>query len=51
MKAEEFDRKFNNNEDIMEYLDLSLARRPQYQPQAVTLDQRLPELLRTGAFR
>jgi hypothetical protein len=38
MKAAEFDRKFDNNEDIMEYLDLSSARRPQYQPQAVTLD-------------
>ena len=38
MKAEEFDRKFDNNEDITPFLDLSLAHRPENAPQAVTLN-------------
>ena len=38
MKAEEFDRKFDNNEDITPFLDLSLAHRPQNAPQAITLN-------------
>ena len=28
MRAEEFDKKFDDGEDIMEYLDMSKARRP-----------------------
>jgi hypothetical protein len=38
MKAEEFDRKFDNNEDITDFLDLSSAHRPGEQLQAVTLN-------------
>ncbi|NBD16613.1 MAG: CopG family transcriptional regulator [Cyanobacteria bacterium] len=38
MKAEEFDRKFDNNEDITPFLDLSLAHRPGNEPQAITLN-------------
>ena len=30
MKASEFDQKFDDGEDILEYLDLSQAKRPQY---------------------
>lgn len=37
MKAEEFDRKFNNKEDITDFLDLSSAHRPGNQTQTVTL--------------
>ncbi|WP_246605574.1 type II toxin-antitoxin system BrnA family antitoxin [Sphaerospermopsis torques-reginae] len=38
MKAEEFDTKFDNDEDITEFLDLSQARRPGYEQKRVNID-------------
>ena len=39
MKAEEFDRKFDaNQEDIIEHLDLANMKRPGHQPQSVAVD-------------
>ena len=38
MKAEEFDEKFDNNEDITEYLDFSKARRPGREQKRVNVD-------------
>ena len=38
MKAEELDRKFDNGEDILEYLDLEKARRPALEQKRVNVD-------------
>ncbi len=38
MKAEEFDRKFDNNEDIGEYLDVENAIRPERDQKRVNVD-------------
>ena len=38
MKAEEFDKKFDNGEDILEYLDLEKARRPWLEQKRVNVD-------------
>jgi hypothetical protein len=38
MKASEFDQKFDNNEDITEFLDLSQARRPGHEQRRVNVD-------------
>ncbi len=38
MKAEEFDAKFDNGEDITEFLDLSKARRPGHEQKRVNVD-------------
>ena len=38
MKAEEFDKKFEDGEDIMDYVDLSSARRPNLEPKRVNVD-------------
>ena len=39
MKAEEFDKIFDENkEDIIEYLDLSKARRPNLEPKRINID-------------
>ncbi len=38
MKAEEFDRRFDEGEDITAYLDLSSARRPGQEPRRVNVD-------------
>ena len=38
MKAEEFDKKFDNNEDISEYLDFSRARHPGREQKRVNVD-------------
>ncbi len=38
MKAEEFDKKFDNGEDILEYLDLDKASRPGLEPKRVNVD-------------
>ena len=38
MKAEEFDPKFDNDENITEFLDLSQARRPGYEQKRVSID-------------
>ncbi len=38
MKAEEFDKKFDNGEDILEYLDLEKARRPGLEQKRVNVD-------------
>jgi hypothetical protein len=38
ISAEEFDRKFDDGEDISEYLDLSRARRPGLEARRVNVD-------------
>ncbi len=38
MKAEEFDKKFEEGQDISEYLDLSKATRPGLEQQRVNVD-------------
>lgn len=38
MKAEEFDRMFDDGEDISEYLDLSSATRPGREQKRVNVD-------------
>jgi len=38
MKAEEFDRRFDEGEDVTAYLDLSSARRPGQEARRVNVD-------------
>ncbi len=38
MKAHEFDEKFDKNEDISQFLDLSRVRRPGYEQRRVNVD-------------
>jgi hypothetical protein len=39
MTAEEFDKKFDDNqEDIIEYLDLSTIKRPNLEPKRINID-------------
>jgi len=38
MKAKEFEKKFNNKEDITKYLDVSKARRPVQEQKRVNVD-------------
>ncbi|MGV0026867.1 type II toxin-antitoxin system BrnA family antitoxin [Phormidesmis priestleyi] len=38
MKAEAFDRQFDQGEDITEFLELSGARCPGYEPKEVIID-------------
>jgi hypothetical protein len=38
MKAIEFDKKFDNDEDITEFLDLSKAKRPAQEQRRVNVD-------------
>jgi hypothetical protein len=38
MKAREFDKKFDRGEAVMEYLDLSRARRPGHEQKRVNVD-------------
>ena len=38
MKAKELEKKFNNNEDITKYLDVSKARRPEQEQKRVNVD-------------
>ncbi len=38
MKAEEFDRKFDEGEDVSQYLDVSKARRPVQEQKRVNVD-------------
>jgi hypothetical protein len=38
MKAEEFDKKFDEGEDITKYLDVSKARRPGQEQKRVNVD-------------
>jgi hypothetical protein len=38
MKANEFDRRFDNDEDIIEALDVSEARRPNQETKRVNVD-------------
>ena len=38
MKAKEFDQKFDEGEDISEYLDVSRARRPEQEQKRVNVD-------------
>jgi hypothetical protein len=38
MKAEEFDKKFDEGEDVSQYLDTSRARRPVQEQKRVNVD-------------
>jgi hypothetical protein len=38
MKAKEFEKKFDNKEDITKYLDVSKARRPEQEQKRVNVD-------------
>ncbi len=38
MKAEEFDEKFDNGEDIISHLDMNTIRRPGYEQRRVNVD-------------
>ena len=38
MKAKEFDKKFDDGEDISSYLDFSKARRPEQEQKRVNVD-------------
>ena len=38
MKAHDFDKRFDNGEDITKYLDMSKARRPERQYKRVNVD-------------
>ena len=38
MKAKEFDKKFDEGENITEYLDISKARRPEQEQKRVNVD-------------
>ena len=38
MKAKELDKKFDNNENITKYLDVSKARRPDQEQKRVNVD-------------
>jgi hypothetical protein len=38
MKAEEFDQKFDNGEDLTEYFDLTHAKRPGQEQKRVNVD-------------
>ena len=38
MKAEELDRKFDEGEDVLEYFDLSTARRPGLATERIDID-------------
>jgi hypothetical protein len=38
MKAKDFDRKFDEGEDISQYLDISKARRSALEPKRVNVD-------------
>ncbi|MBN1997001.1 CopG family transcriptional regulator [candidate division KSB1 bacterium] len=38
MTAEEFDRKFDNGEDVSEFLDLKKTTRPGYEQKRVNVD-------------
>ena len=38
MKAKEFDKKFDQGEDITKHLDLSKARRPEHEQKRVNVD-------------
>ena len=36
--AEELDEKFDNGEDVLQYFDLSTAKRPELEPQTVSME-------------
>lgn len=38
MKAKDFDKKFDDGEDIAEYLDMANARRPEQEQKRVNID-------------
>jgi len=38
MKAKDFEKKFDSNEDITKYLDISKARRPEQEQKRVNVD-------------
>jgi hypothetical protein len=38
MKAKQLDKKFDNNEDITKYLDISKSRRPKHEQKRINVD-------------
>ena len=38
MTVEEFDKKFDDGEDISEYLDMSSVRKPNLEPKRINID-------------
>jgi hypothetical protein len=38
MRAKEFDKKFDGNEDVSQYIDVSKAKRPQQEQKRVNVD-------------
>ena len=38
MKAKQFDAKFDSGEDVLEYLDLAKAKRPEQEQKRVNVD-------------
>ena len=38
MKAREFDKRFDNGEDVSKYLDMTKARRPEQEQKRVNVD-------------
>ena len=38
MKAKDFDRKFDDGEDILKHLDFSKTRRPEHEQKCVNVD-------------
>ncbi|PSF32486.1 CopG family transcriptional regulator [Aphanothece hegewaldii CCALA 016] len=51
MKASEFDKKFDDGEDIIEYLDLSQAKRPQFNQINLDLPNWMVEKIEQEATR
>lgn len=51
MKASEFDQRFDDGEDIIEYLDLSQAKRPQLQQINLNLPISMLEIIDQEATR
>jgi len=53
MKAEELDRKFDNNEDVLEFFDIANAKRPGLikQPLQLDLPQWMLDAIKTEAQR
>ncbi|GFE68522.1 type II toxin-antitoxin system BrnA family antitoxin [Chroococcus sp. FPU101] len=51
MKSSEFDKKVDDGEDIIEYLDLSQAKRPQYNQINLDLPSWMLEKIEQEAIR
>lgn len=49
ISAEEFDRRFDEGESVLEYLDMSTARRPTLETKRVNLDMPQHMIMRLDA--